>query len=80
MLYVWTKALGGYCDRVQSQALFEDCQSRRRNTAFRGLGGGMALYPGRRFAATEMLASVALFMSRFEMKPASGNHGAHVSE
>ncbi|KAK8115386.1 hypothetical protein PG999_007455 [Apiospora kogelbergensis] len=46
---------------------------RRRNpVAFRGFGGGATLCPGRHFAATEVLAFVALAILRFDIRPRSG--------
>ncbi|KAL8997833.1 MAG: hypothetical protein Q9169_003006 [Polycauliona sp. 2 TL-2023] len=35
--------------------------------AFRSFGGGVSLCPGRHFAATEICAAAAMFVSRFEM-------------
>lgn len=47
--------------------------SRRLNpVAFRGFGGGSTLCPGRHFAATEIMAFAALFILRFDSRPASG--------
>lgn len=47
--------------------------SRRLNpVAFRGFGGGSTLCPGRHFAATEIMAFAALFILRFESRPATG--------
>lgn len=46
---------------------------RRLNpVAFRGFGGGSTLCPGRHFAATEIMAFAALFVLRFDARPASG--------
>ncbi|KAI1264517.1 cytochrome P450 [Xylariaceae sp. FL1019] len=45
---------------------------RRRDTSFRAFGGGKTLCPGRHFATNEILAVVATFISRFDMKPAQG--------
>lgn len=46
---------------------------RRLNAvAFRGFGGGSTLCPGRHFAATEIMAFAALFILRFDARPASG--------
>ncbi|KAF4993392.1 hypothetical protein FGRMN_6521 [Fusarium graminum] len=42
------------------------------DSGFRGFGGGKHLCPGRFFATNEILAVVALFISRFEMKPVGG--------
>lgn len=47
--------------------------SRRLNAvAFRGFGGGANLCPGRHFVSTEIMAFAALFVLRFDAKPASG--------
>lgn len=35
--------------------------------AFRSFGGGVSLCPGRHFAATEICAAAAMFVSRFDM-------------
>ncbi|KAH4043923.1 hypothetical protein HBH98_117350 [Parastagonospora nodorum] len=53
--------------------------------AFRGFGGGSTLCPGRHFASTEVLAFVALMITRFDFKstegswitPKTDNAGAH---
>ncbi|KAK4186021.1 cytochrome P450 protein [Podospora australis] len=41
-------------------------------SCFRGFGGGKTLCPGRHFATNEILAVVATFLVRFDMKPAGG--------
>ncbi|KAK8075550.1 hypothetical protein PG997_010213 [Apiospora hydei] len=45
---------------------------RRDPVAFRGFGGGSTLCPGRHFAATEILAFVALAILRFDIRPRGG--------
>lgn len=40
--------------------------------AFRAFGGGTTLCPGRHFAGYEILATVAMFVCRFEMTPVGG--------
>ncbi|KAL9105199.1 MAG: hypothetical protein Q9187_008767, partial [Circinaria calcarea] len=40
--------------------------------AFRAFGGGTTLCPGRHFATTEILSTVAMFVMRFEMEPVEG--------
>lgn len=40
--------------------------------SFRGFGGGVNLCPGRLFAMREIMALVAMFALRFDMKPAAG--------
>lgn len=42
------------------------------DTGYRAFGGGKHLCPGRFFATNEILAVVALFVSRYEMRPSSG--------
>jgi hypothetical protein len=42
------------------------------DTGYRSFGSGKHLCPGRFFATNEILAVVALFMSRYEMRPAIG--------
>ncbi|KAK2593009.1 hypothetical protein QQS21_009299 [Conoideocrella luteorostrata] len=52
--------------------LAEEKQSLPRNVCFRGFGGGKTLCPGRHFATNEVLAIVAVFISRLDMKPVEG--------
>jgi cytochrome P450 len=40
--------------------------------AFRAFGGGTTLCPGRHFATNEILATVTMFLMRFDMTPVSG--------
>ncbi|KAL4965792.1 cytochrome P450 [Aspergillus stella-maris] len=42
------------------------------DSGYRSFGGGKHLCPGRWFATNEILAVVALFISRYEMRPANG--------
>ncbi|KAI1135159.1 putative cytochrome P450 [Hypoxylon sp. FL0543] len=42
------------------------------DSGYRSFGGGKHLCPGRFFATNEILAVVGLFISRYEMRPASG--------
>ena len=48
----------------------EEKQNRPRDVCFRAFGGGKTLCPGRHFATNEVLAVVAAFVARFDMKPA----------
>jgi len=41
--------------------------------AFRGFGGGSTLCPGRHFTSTEVLAFVALMITRFDFEPTEGS-------
>jgi cytochrome P450 len=41
--------------------------------AFRAFGGGHVLCPGRHFATTEVLAMVAMTVTRFDIRPTSGD-------
>ncbi|OTA92911.1 hypothetical protein M434DRAFT_21668 [Hypoxylon sp. CO27-5] len=52
--------------------LAEEKQNRPRDVCFRAFGGGKTLCPGRHFATNEILAVVALFIIRLDMKPTSG--------
>lgn len=52
--------------------LAEEEGSRPSDFCFRAFGGGKTLCPGRHFATNEVLAVVALLISRFEMKPVDG--------
>lgn len=65
---VWGGTCGEYNPR---RFLAEEKHNRPRDTAFRGFGGGKTLCPGRHFATNEILASVALFVARFDVKPAA---------
>jgi len=53
--------------------LLEEKQNRPRDVCFRAFGGGKTLCPGRHFATNEVLAVVAVFIARFEMKPLKGD-------
>jgi cytochrome P450 len=46
----------------------EEKQNRPRDACFRAFGGGKTLCPGRHFATNEVLAVVAVFIVRFDMK------------
>ncbi|KAI1633567.1 cytochrome P450 [Biscogniauxia mediterranea] len=50
----------------------EEKQNRPRDVCFRAFGGGKTLCPGRHFATNEVLAAVAVFVARLDMKPAKG--------
>ncbi|KAK3362181.1 putative cytochrome P450 [Lasiosphaeria ovina] len=45
----------------------------RGDVCFRAFGGGKTLCPGRHFATNEILALVAVFIARFDMKPVGDN-------
>lgn len=47
-------------------------KDRPRNAYFRAFGGGKTLCPGRHFATNEVLAVVAVFVARLDMKPVGG--------
>ncbi|KAI0179481.1 cytochrome P450 [Hypoxylon sp. FL1284] len=47
----------------------EEKQNRPRDACFRAFGGGKTLCPGRHFATNEILAAVAVFVARLDMKP-----------
>lgn len=50
----------------------EEKKSRPRDVCFRAFGGGKTLCPGRHFATNEILAVVAVFIARLDMKPVQG--------
>lgn len=50
----------------------EEKQNRPRDVCFRAFGGGKTLCPGRHFATNEVLAVVAVFIARLDMKPVEG--------
>lgn len=64
---VWGPNAGEFvADRFVQQSL------KVRPGAFRAFGGGNTLCPGRHFATTTILATVAMFVLRYEARPASG--------
>ncbi|KAI0157816.1 putative cytochrome P450 [Xylariaceae sp. FL1272] len=63
--YIWGDDVDGFNPRRFLQ--------RQRHACFRPFGGGKTLCPGRHFATNEILAVVATFVSRFDMKPARGS-------
>lgn len=52
--------------------LSEEKKNRPSDICFRAFGGGKTLCPGRHFATNEILAVVAVFIARFDMKPVGG--------
>lgn len=52
--------------------LAEEKHNRPRDACFRAFGGGKTLCPGRHFATNEIVAAVAVFVARLDMKPISG--------
>jgi hypothetical protein len=53
--------------------LASERQNRPKDVCFRAFGGGKTLCPGRHFATNEILAVVAVFVSRFNMEPVTGS-------
>ncbi|KAI1382665.1 cytochrome P450 [Hypoxylon trugodes] len=51
----------------------EEKQNRPRDVCFRAFGGGKTLCPGRHFATNEILAVIAVFIARLDMKPIGGH-------
>lgn len=47
--------------------------SKTPSVAFRGFGGGVNSCPGKAFATSEITALIALFVLRYDMKPATGS-------
>ncbi|KAK1830673.1 cytochrome P450 [Podospora conica] len=66
---LWGESVGEFNPR---RFLAEEKGNRPSDICFRAFGGGKTLCPGRHFATNEVLAIVALFISRFEMKPVAG--------
>jgi cytochrome P450 len=66
---LWGESVGEFNPR---RFLAEEKGNRPSDVCFRAFGGGKTLCPGRHFATNEVLAVVALFISRFEMKPVEG--------
>jgi cytochrome P450 len=50
----------------------ENRKNRPSDVCFRAFGGGKTLCPGRHFATNEILAVVAVFIARLDMKPVGG--------
>jgi len=50
-----------------------DVANRPSPAAFRAFGGGHTLCPGRHFATTQIMATVIMFIVRYELKPVSGD-------
>ncbi|KAI1347985.1 cytochrome P450 [Xylaria sp. FL0043] len=64
---------GGDVDKYNPRRFLpERKKDRPRDVCFRAFGGGKTLCPGRHFATNEILAVVATFVARFDMKPAEG--------
>lgn len=66
---LWGTNVGEFNPR---RFLPEEKKNRPRDVCFRAFGGGKTLCPGRHFATNEILAVVALFIARLDMKPAAG--------
>ncbi len=49
--------------------LAENKENRAKDVCFRAFGGGKTLCPGRHFATNEVLAVVAVFVARLDLKP-----------
>lgn len=52
--------------------LLEEKKNRPGDVCFRAFGGGKTLCPGRHFATNEILAVVAVFIARLDMRPVGG--------
>ncbi|KAK4206274.1 cytochrome P450 [Rhypophila decipiens] len=63
---VWGPTVMEYNPR---RFLPEEKANRPKDFCFRSFGGGKTLCPGRHFATNEVLAVVAVFLSRFDMQP-----------
>lgn len=64
---------GGDVDEFNPRRFLpEEKQNRPRDVCFRAFGGGKTLCPGRHFATNEILAVVAVFVARLDMKPVDG--------
>jgi len=50
-----------------------DVANRPSPAAFRAFGGAHTLCPGRHFATTQIMATVTMFIVRYELKPVSGD-------
>ncbi|KAI9717487.1 MAG: hypothetical protein M1828_007187 [Chrysothrix sp. TS-e1954] len=67
---------GEDADELKPRRFLKDEASKtgalRRARAFRAFGGGSTLCPGRHFATNEVLAVVAMFIMKFDMRPLEG--------
>ncbi|KAI0197471.1 cytochrome P450 [Astrocystis sublimbata] len=65
---------GGDVDEFNPRRFLpEEKKNRPGDVCFRAFGGGKTLCPGRHFATNEVLAVVAVFISRFDMKPTAAD-------
>lgn len=69
---VWGPTVNDFNPR---RFLPEEKANRPKDVCFRAFGGGKTLCPGRHFATNEVLAVVAVFLSRFDMEPADPKRG-----
>ncbi|KAK3372601.1 putative cytochrome P450 [Podospora didyma] len=61
-----------YAEFNPRRFLAENKKNRPSDVCFRAFGGGKTLCPGRHFATNEVLAVVAAFVARLDMRPADG--------
>ncbi|KUI54984.1 25-hydroxycholesterol 7-alpha-hydroxylase [Cytospora mali] len=66
------ESLWGATEYNPRRFLASEKDSRPRDVCFRAFGGGKTLCPGRHFATNEILAVVALWIARFDMRPVDG--------
>lgn len=66
---LWGSNVGDFNPR---RFLPEEKKNRPRDVCFRAFGGGKTLCPGRHFATNEILAVVAVFIARLDIKPVAG--------
>lgn len=66
-------SLWGDADQFKPRRFLpEEKKNRPSDICFRAFGGGKTLCPGRHFATNEVLAVVAVFIARLDMKPVDG--------
>lgn len=66
-------SLWGDADQFKPRRFLpEEKKNRPSDICFRAFGGGKTLCPGRHFATNEILAVVAVFIARLDMKPVNG--------
>ncbi|KAI6084949.1 putative cytochrome P450 [Hypoxylon rubiginosum] len=66
------ESLWGSTEYNPRRFLESEKKNRPRDVCFRAFGGGKTLCPGRHFATNEILAMVALWIARFDMRPVCG--------
>ena len=62
---------GNDTDTFDAQRFIRKAAKKVPSTAFRGFGGGANLFPGKSFAMAEIIAFIALLVTKFDLRPES---------